>query len=105
MPILDLLVEVGSDALETLTPKSMGGDVDLAEVKRQVSDKVALIGGFDQYSGFENASPDDTRENVRRCFETAGKDGGYIMSTSDHFFDAPVANIEAYSDEACRCVY
>lgn len=105
MPILDMLVTVGSTALETLTPPSMGGDVDLAEVKRRVGDKVALIGGFDQYNGFENATPEKTREYVRHCFETAGIGGGYIMNPSDHFFDAPVENMEAYADEARRCVY
>jgi len=105
MPILDMLVEVGSNALETLTPPSMGGDVDLAEVKRRVGGKVALIGGFDQYNGFENATTEQTREHVRHCFETAGKGGAYIMNPSDHFFDAPIENLEAYADEARKCVY
>jgi len=105
MPILDLLVEVGSTALETLTPRAMGGDVDLEAVKKRVGDKVALIGGFDQYNGFENASPEDTRRHVRHCFETAGMNGGYIMNPSDHFFEAPIENLEAYADEARKCVY
>ena len=105
MPILELLIEVGSDALETLTPPSMGGDVDLAELKKRVGDKVALIGGFDQYNGFENATPEETRAHVRHCFETAGVGGGYIMNPSDHFFDAPVENVEAYADEASKCLY
>ena len=105
MPILDLLLEIGADAHETLTPPSMGGDVDLAEIKRRVGDKVALIGGFDQYNGFERATPAQTREHVRRCFETAGVGGAYIMNPSDHFFDAPVENVEAYADEARKCVY
>ena len=105
MPILELLLEIGSTALETLTPPSMGGDVDLAEVKKRVGRKVALIGGFDQFNGFENASPDETRKLVRRCFETAGAGGGYIMNPSDHFFEGSVANLEAYADEAGKCVY
>jgi hypothetical protein len=105
MPILDLLAEIGSTALETLTPPSMGGDVDLTEVKRRVGDKVALIGGFDQYNGFENATPDDTRRLVRHCFETAGVGGGYIMNPSDHFFDGAVENVQAYADEARKCAY
>ncbi len=105
MPILDLLLEIGSTALETLTPPSMGGDVDLPELKVRVADKVALIGGFDQYNGFENATPDETRKLVRRCFETAGVGGGYMLNPSDHFFDAPMENLEAYADEAGKCMY
>ncbi len=105
MPILDLLVEIGSTSLETLTPPALGGDVDLAELKKQVGDRVSLIGGFDQYNGFENASSDETRRQVRHCFETAGAGGGYIMNPSDHFFEGSVENLEAYADEAKKCVY
>ncbi len=105
MPLLDLLVEVGSTAVETLTPPAMGGDVDLAEVKRRIGDKVCLIGGFDQYNGFENASPEETASMVKRCFEDAGEGGGYILNPSDHFFDCPVENLHAYAKAAKGCVY
>jgi uroporphyrinogen-III decarboxylase len=105
MPILELLVEVGSSAIETLTPPSMGGDVDLAEVKRRVGDKVCLIGGFDQYYGFEKATPDETAVMVWRCFIEAGEGGGYILNPSDHFFDCPVENLHAYAKAARECVY
>jgi len=105
MPILDHLVEIGSTALETLTPPALGGDVDLADAKRRVGDKVALIGGFDQFNGFENASPDETREYVRKCFAEGGVGGGYIMNPSDHFYECPVENMVAYADEACKCLY
>ena len=48
MPILERLVGLGSNALETFTPPAMGGDVRLAEAKRRVGGQVCLIGGFDQ---------------------------------------------------------
>jgi len=105
MPILDDLVQIGSTALETLTPPAMGGDVDLVEFKKRVGGKVSLIGGFDQFNGFQNGTPDDARQLVRHCFETAGKGGGYIMNPSDHFFDGRVENIAAYADEARKCFY
>ena len=105
MPILELLVEVGSTAIETLTPPSMGGDVNLAEVKRRVGDKVCLIGGFDQYNGFENATPNETSAMVRKCFADAGEGGGYILNPSDHFFDCPVENLRAYGEAARGCIY
>ena len=105
MPMLDLLVEVGSTAIETLTPRSMGGDVDLAEVKRRVGDKVCLIGGFDQYNGFEHASLNETAEMVRKCFRDAGEGGGYILNPSDHFFDCPLENLHVYAETARECTY
>jgi len=105
MPILDQLAAIEPDAIETLTPPAMGGDVNLAEVKRRVGDKVCLIGGFDQFHYFVDCTPEDTRAAVRRCFEEAGEGGGFILSPSDHFFDADLRLIEAYADEAKRCVY
>jgi uroporphyrinogen decarboxylase len=105
MPLLELLTEVGATAHETLTPPSMGGDVDLAEVKRRIGGKVCLIGGFDQFNGFERATPEETAEMVRRCFEAAGAGGGYILNPSDHFFDCPIENLHAYAAAARECIY
>jgi hypothetical protein len=42
---------------------------------------------------------------VRRCFAEAGANGGYILSPSDHFFDAEPELIAAFADEARKCVY
>lgn len=105
MPFLERIVEMGPDAIETLTPPAMGGDVILSEVKQRVGDKVCLIGGFDQYNYFNNCSPDETRAAVRRCFEDAGQGGGYILCTSDNYFIADPELIKAYADEAHNCVY
>jgi uroporphyrinogen decarboxylase len=105
MPILERLVALGADALETFTPPGMGGDVDLAEAKRRVGDRVAMIGGFDQFHFFTACRPEDTRREVRRCFEAAGAGGGYILSPSDHFFDADPELVRAYAEEARNCAY
>ena len=93
------------DALETFTPRGMGGDTDLAVAKRRIGDRVCMIGGFDQLHFFTDCTPDATRAEVRRCFQAAGKEGGYILSPSDHFFDAQVDLIAAFADEARRCLY
>lgn len=105
MPLLERLVALGSNALETFTPPAMGGDVDLAEAKRRIGDKVCFIGGFDQNRFFTTATPAETRAEVRRCFAEAGAGGGFILSPSDHFFDAKPELLHAFADEARRCVY
>jgi uroporphyrinogen decarboxylase len=105
MPILELIADMGPDAMETLTPKNMGGDMNLAEAKARIGDKVCLIGGFDQFHFLVNCTPEKTRAEVRRCFEAAGEGGGYILSPSDHFFDADPELIRAFAEEAQRCVY
>jgi uroporphyrinogen-III decarboxylase len=83
----------------------MGADVDLADAKRRIGDRVCMIGGFDQFHFFVGSTPERTRAEVRRCFEAAGGNGGYILSPSDHFFDADLGLIEAFSDEARHCLY
>ena len=105
MPILESIAAMKPDAMETFTPPAMGGDVDLAEAKRRIGDKVCMIGGFDQFHFFTGCTPEATRREVRRCFEAAGGDGGFILSPSDHFFEADLRLIEAYADEAHKCFY
>jgi uroporphyrinogen-III decarboxylase len=83
----------------------MGGDADLAEAKRRIGDRVCLIGGFDQFHFFTGCTASETRAEVRRCFEAAGDGGGFILSPSDHFFEADLTLLEAFADEARRCVY
>lgn len=105
MPILEDLASMGMDAMETFSPPGMGGDTDLKEAKRRVGDKVCMIGGFDQFHFFQGCTPEETRKEVRRCFEAAGENGGYIIAPSDHFFDADVELIKAFADEARNCLY
>ncbi|MCC7209849.1 MAG: hypothetical protein IT323_21275 [Anaerolineae bacterium] len=105
MPILERVAAMKPDAMETFTPRDMGGDVRLAEAKQRIGDKVCMIGGFDQFHFFVNNTPEATRAEVRRCFNEAGPGGGYILSPSDHFFDADLNLLGAFADEARRCTY
>jgi len=105
MPILEMIADMNPDAMETFTPPGMGGDVDLAEAKRRIGHRVCMIGGFDQYHYFVGCTPEETRKAVRRCFEAAGENGGYIIAPSDHFFDADLELIAAFTDEARKCTY
>lgn len=64
-----------------------------------------MIGGFDQYHHFVGGSPAQTRQEARRCFDQAGRKGGYILCPSDQFFEADVRLLDAFADEAHRCTY
>lgn len=79
MPILDRMVECGPDALHSLDPQ---GGVSLAEVKKRVGDRVALIGNVNcglLQTGTEEECAADVRRSLRE-----GMDGwGYIFSTSN----------------------
>lgn len=105
MPFLERLAEMKPDAMETFTPSSMGGDTLLAEAKERIGDKVCMIGGFDQFHCLKDCTAEETRKAVRKCFAEAGKGGGYILSPSDHFFDADVELLRAFADEARKCTY
>lgn len=105
MPILENIAAMGPDAVETLTPSGMGGDTRLKEAKKKIGEKVCMIGGFDQFHFLKDCTPEQTRAEVRRCFAEAGENGGYILCTSDHFFDADIELIKVFSDEAHKCFY
>jgi hypothetical protein len=64
-----------------------------------------MIGGFDQFHFLTGCTPGETRRELRRCFEQAGAGGGYILSPSDHFFEADLPLLEAFAREARECVY
>ena len=105
MPILENIAQMKPDAMETFTPEGMGADVNLAEAKRRIGDKVCMIGGFDQFHFLKDCTAEETRAEVRRCFEAAGRGGGFILSPSDHFFDADLDLIHAFAEEARSCMY
>ena len=105
MPILEQIADMNPDAMETFTPAGMGGDADLAEAKRRIGDRVCMIGGFDQGKYFKNVTPTEVRAEVRRCFEAAGENGGYILAPSDHFFDAEPELLDAFAQAAHDCRY
>ncbi len=105
MPLLEIIADMEPDAMETFTPPTLGGDVNLKEAKKRIGHRVCMIGGFDQFNFFVGCSPEETRKTVRRCFEEAGYEGGFILSPSDHFFDAEMDLLHAYADEARKCSY
>jgi hypothetical protein len=106
MHILDLIVQNGTDASETLSPPGIGGNITEPQKVRQVfGGKLAMIGGMDQMNILTAGTKDQIRTEVARLFDGFGKDGGYIMSAADHFFDTPVENLQIYAQAARECVY
>ena len=104
MPLLERIAAMKPDAMETFTPPGMGGDVDLAKARRRLPEDLCMIGGFDQFHFFKGCTPEQTRAEVRRCFEAAGR-RGRILCPSDNFFEAEPELVTAFADEAQKCVY
>jgi len=105
MPILEKIADMKPDVMETFTPSSMGGDANLAEARKRIPDDICMIGGFDQFHFFKDCSVEQTKAEVRRCFEEAGQAGSYILCPSDHFFDAEPELVKAFADAARECAY
>lgn len=103
--IEELIVETGADVSETLAPPSVGGNQEPWEFKQKIENRIALIGGLDQYNVLTSGSKETIREKVFELFDKVGKDGGYICSASDHFFETPVDNLTAFAKAASECVY
>jgi uroporphyrinogen-III decarboxylase len=76
--LLELMAATGADGIETLTPPSAGGDVDLSDAKQRVGHQVCLRGGFNQHM---LAHGDETEivNAVRHCLDQAASGGGYIL--------------------------
>ena len=106
MHILDLIIANETDASETLTPPGTGGNItEPVKVREKYACKVAMIGGMDQFNVMTDGSPAEIRAEVRRLFEGFGRDGGYILSMSDHFFEMPPQKLKMYADAAHECIY
>jgi hypothetical protein len=106
MNILDLIIENETDASETLSPPGIGGNITQPQrVREKFAGKVAMIGGMDQFNILTSAGKQRIKQEVHRLFEGFGRDGGYIISAADHFFDAPVDNLIAFAQAARDCTY
>jgi len=103
--IEDYIVQNNTDASETLAPLSIGGNQEPWDFVKKVNGKIACIGGLDQYSVLTDGTKEVIRNKVIELFEKCGQNGGYICSCSDHFFDAPPANLVAFAEAAKECVY
>jgi hypothetical protein len=86
---LEDIADTGPDAVETLTSNRSSGDVDLADAKARIGDRVCLFGGFNEHL-LNEGDEATVKEEVARCLDAAMDGGGYILrSTGQIFFTKP----------------
>ena len=78
MEIVPDLIEIGLDYLNPLQPECM----DVFELKRQFGKDLLLEGGIGTQHLLPYGTPEQIRDEVRRCRLELGKDGGYILATT-----------------------
>ena len=78
--ILDMLVDTGIDAINPIEPQA---GMDLARMKEQYGDRVALIGNVDCGYLLSQAPVEEVRRVVAATIRTGRPGGGYCLSSSN----------------------
>lgn len=100
--LVDDIVASGADAISTLAPPPFG-DVDLAEVKARVGNRICLMGNVDLLSVVKQGTPEEIEEAVREAIDAAASGGGFILVTSDAIRDGtPPENVKAFCEAGRR---
>ena len=90
-PLLDFVVDCGFDGLHSLEPTA---NVDLAEVKKKVGDKLCLIGNIDVSYVLVEGSKKEVFDAVKNAIKVAGPGGGYIISAANMHPTVKMQNIK-----------
>ncbi len=97
--ILSWLADTGVDVLSTLPP-SPTGDVELAQAKAAVGDRLCFNGNVDLLHVIKDGTPELIHNTVRRAILDAAPQGGFILGTSDSIRDASRTNVQAFFEAA-----
>lgn len=77
---LDMLVEVGIDALHSLQPSAHN---DIGEIKRKYGDRLCLIGNIDINYLVTRGSAWEVDQGVKETIQQAAPGGGYVLATTN----------------------
>jgi uroporphyrinogen decarboxylase len=95
--IMEDLVELGVDCLNPVQPECM----DLEFLKKTYGDCLSFYGGISTQQTLPRGTPAEVRSETRRVTELMSREGGYIISPSQHIqIDVPYDNLKALIDTA-----
>ncbi|MCL2104801.1 MAG: hypothetical protein FWH21_07080 [Kiritimatiellaeota bacterium] len=80
MPLLDMILEAGIDCLDPIDP--MGG-MDMAVMKRQYGDRIALKGNVNCATTLVNGTAEEVVQETLGVIRAAAEGGGLIISSSN----------------------
>lgn len=101
MPLAQDFADSGMDMMTTLTPPP-SGDVDAVQIKKIMKNKVVLSGYVDTIK-IRYGTPVDIESQTKYACEVLGKDGGFILGTSDSIRDgSPKINVDTYFNAAVK---
>lgn len=98
--ILDDIVEMGFDGLQSLQPSA---NMDLARIKKRYGDRLCLMGNIDIDYTLPFGNAREVEEAVIKALQIAAPGGGYILSSSNVLTrDVPVENAKVMYQTAER---
>ena len=77
----------------------MVDQTDMARVKQTLGEKACLIGNVPS-SMLKLGTPQEVKDYVKKLIDTAGKDGGFILSNGAFFDEAKPENVKAMVEAA-----
>lgn len=80
MPLLDMIVEAGVDAINPLEPAA---GMDIGLVKARYGDRVAIVGNIDCGALLCQGTPEEVRRVTRETIRVAAPGGGFCLSSSN----------------------
>ena len=96
-PLVDDLLEMGLDGLESLQAEAM----DVYALKEKVAGRMWLIGGMGVQQMMPFGTPDEVREETRRLVRELGRGGGYVLGPAKPLMrGVPVENAAAFIEVA-----
>jgi len=103
--LLESFADMDIDYLEPLNPKAASGDVDPADAKRRIGERVCLRGGFN-HQLLSSGTPEEVRQEVIDCLEKLSPGGGYILCPAAALQGGDrIENLSAYAEAAAEyCV-
>jgi uroporphyrinogen-III decarboxylase len=100
-PILEMMADTGAHMIDPLDP--LGG-VSVADAKRRVGDRVAMMGGVNTLTLAFGAPADVRAEAIQKCRE--GGPYGYVLGAGDMVpGDTPLDNLKAMTGVAIRSLW
>ena len=78
---LEDLADLEIDALDPLEVPPYG-DVDLADAKRRIGERVCIVGGLDDMEILESLDQETVKDMARKCIEAAGTDSYVLGGTA-----------------------
>jgi len=86
LPLLDMIVEAGVDAIQPVEPKA---GMDILALRQRYGDRLALIGGLDNAHVLPSGDRERIAADLRRVL-AAGREGGLIVGSHSIGPDVPV---------------